>query len=206
MSIQQQDLSTALADVRRAFRLVYAYQRRLFDLYAEVDGLLVEKGLAFERWGAVWNASPPRTGTPFFRNKWAWDMLPGYALGCYWVDQKPRGGLRRRLLLQAIADTGRTYDGAEPDPVQFDDVETARSTLRMGRWTSTAGKPDWNAAWQRISDKEWDWEGRATVEIDGAAYTYEYAEQDLSELVDPDAVRALLIEPLGRWADDPLGG
>ncbi len=206
MSIQQQELAAALTDVRRAFRLVYAYQRRLFDLYAEVDAVLLEKGLAFDQWGAVFNAPPPRKGTPFFRNRWAWDMLPGYAVGSFWADEKPRKGLRRRFLLQALADTGRTFSGAEPDPVQFEAVEESRSALRMARWTTTAGSPDWNGAWQMVSSKDWSWKGRATVELDGATYTYEYEERDLTELVDPAAVRALLLDPLGRWADDPLGG
>lgn len=206
MTTTSDELSDALADVRRAYRLVYAYQRRVFDLMAEVDGTLTEQGLAFVKWSPLFNHAPPAAKTPFFKKRWAWDMLPGWAVSCRWEDPKLVKGLQRRLVFQSVADTGRKYDGAEPDPVDFDEVTQCRSELRIGRWTTSAKAPDWAVAWEKVSAIDDYWARPQIVEIDGATYTYHYLGLDLAELVDPGAVQSLVIDPLERWAVAPRTG
>ncbi len=194
------DLAAALTDVRRAYRLVYAYQRRMNDLMAEIDTALAEQGLEFEVWRPVFNASPPRSGTAYFRGRWAWDMLPGYATQVQWCDSARRKGSRRRVVVQAVADSGRTFDGAEPDPVDFEAAEESETQLRIGLWTTTASQPAWDAAWSAVSTRDRYWEGVQDAEIDGGHYTYEYVGVDVASLVDARATKALVIERLTTWA------
>lgn len=78
MTTTYEELNNALADVRRAYRLVHAYQRRVSDLMTQVDQTLSATGLSFVQWRPLFNKASPRTSTPFFSGgRWAWDMLPG---------------------------------------------------------------------------------------------------------------------------------
>ncbi len=208
MTTSPEELAIALREVRTAFRLVYAYQRRLSDLYAEIDTVLSANSLQFDRWGPCFNNRPPTEKTRFYaRHLWAWDMLPGYAPSSEWTEKNTKGGVFRRVVIEALADTGRLSPGpaSEPDPLQFDDAEKCRSILRIGLWTTTTLQPDWRQAWDRIVSTRPNWGVRATVEINGATYTHDYMEVDLANLVIPGAVEKELLEPLKRWANNPLG-
>jgi hypothetical protein len=195
-----QDLAAALTDVRRAYRLVYAYQRRMNDLVAEIDAALTQDGLEFELWRPVFNAPPPRSGTPYFRGRWAWDMLPGYATQVHWCDPTGKKGRRRRVVLQAVVDSGATFDAAEPDPADFEAADACESQLRIGLWTTTATQPTWDAAWAAVSARDAYWDGVQEVDVDGSRYTYEYVGVDVSRLVDAKATRALVLDRLAGWA------
>lgn len=202
MSEQRQpnfDLAAALVDVRRAWRLVYAYQRRMNDLVAGVDTVLAHHGLEFELWQPLFNAPPTKRGTPYFRGRWAWDMLPGYATQVHWIDPQLKNGRRRRVVLQAVADSGRRFEGGEPDPVDFEPADAAETQLRLGLWTTTAAKPAWEAAWAVISTREY-WLGVQSVDVEGAIYTYEYRAVDVADLVDASAAKALVLDMLSTWA------
>ena len=200
----EDDLASALTALRRSYRLLYDWQRRVHDLHAAVDTTLRQEGLTFQRWRPLFNSPPARAGTPFFRDRWTWDMLPGWATSTRWGDERRRGPARtrRRVVFQCLVDTGRRYDGDEPDPARFLPVEEATSELRVGLWTSDAATPDWGAAYQRVQARDadgWDWTGELALQVDEDAYTYAYRGVALATLVDAAATRRALLDPLQAW-------
>jgi hypothetical protein len=114
MSSTSFDLPDALANVRRAYRLLHAYHRRLCDLLQLVHESVGKAGLEFESWEPLNVARLPRSATPFFEN-WAWDLTPAYQVRCVWRDghqDKTKEKLVRRVVIDAFADSG--WDWVQP--------------------------------------------------------------------------------------------
>ncbi|XXX81440.1 hypothetical protein WMF30_22035 [Sorangium sp. So ce134] len=145
------ELARALAEVRRAYRLLHAYHRWLCDLLQLTDEFLAELGFEFERWEPLNVARLPRSAKPFFRSeRWAWDLTPAYQVECSWLGSSK--GIRCKVYIHAIADTGYDDSGdTEPDPTRFRAAEDAASELRVGLHRTRAKKPDWSGAWKLLS-------------------------------------------------------
>lgn len=203
MSEAENDLAGALTDVRRAWRLVYAYQRRLNDLLAVVDARLVARKFGFEGWRPTWYSPPPRTGTPFFRaGTWAWDMLPGYRCYVEWTRATGSGGTQR-VVIDASADSGFRKAGGEPDPGEFAPVEESESVLWIGLWTATTRTPDWGAAWTAISAKGVPPGEEAVATVGGVAYSFRSMPVYIEDLPEPADVEREVTGPILAWADPP---
>ena len=204
----KEDLTTALADLRYAFRLVYGYQRRINDLFQRVELSLKDTGLRFHQWGPMQTARVPKSDTPFFRpGKWAWDLLPGYAIQAFWQDESPRRGHSRQLLLQAVADDGRVYKGEEPNPLHFTAVSESGSFLRIGMLSCNGQKKaSFAEAYSEASrlkrNEQLMWE--LTLPADGQLYRYRYIDIPMEELITEEAERRLLIDPILAWSEQSL--
>jgi len=198
MSTERAYLAAALTDVRRSYRLVQSYQRRLWDLLQSLDEVLSGAGLPFERWTPMNVWSPPKTGTRFFVERWAWDFIPAYQIGCEWQGTDAPKNLTRRVFVIATADTG--YDATsqgEPDPAQFKPAEECATVLRVGLWTASTGSPDWNEALQaRKAQSERE---SYTMTVEGTTYTCQIVHVDVADLVDETAVRTRVLEPIQSW-------
>jgi uncharacterized protein YjiS (DUF1127 family) len=192
-------LAEALVDVRRAYRLLHAYHRRLCDLLQATDELLSERGLQFAEWCPL-NVAMLHKKKPFFRPEhWAWDLTPAYQVGCIWQGVKNGGAYQVRI--EAVADTvySTSRDG-EPDPGRFKPAESSTSELWVGLWKAQAAEHNWAEAWKQVERTGDPFDGKEhTANVDDVAHTYRYFMIDLTELVDERAVKERLLVPLGGW-------
>lgn len=200
MNDKNNELKAALEDVRRAYRLLHAYHRRVNDMFYAVHEFLEKRGAEFMSWGPlnVWNL--PQKTKPFFRPEtWAWDLTPAYQIECVW--HRSQGGMHHKLHVHAIADTG--FDAAgegEPDPARFEPPETSRSEIRVGLHRTCAKQLDWGAAWKKLSaDPTRKNTGVHRVKVGNDDYAYRYFAMDLVELGDEQAVKEKLLQPLDEW-------
>jgi hypothetical protein len=203
MSTQSSDLHRALSEVRRAFRLLHVYHRRLCDLLQTIDETLSRSGLAFQRWSPINVLWLPDGTSPFFRpDKWAWDLSPSYQVLCEWKGA--HGDQVRRVVFECVADTGyNTTGGGEPDASRFDDVERCITELRVNMWTARGTDADWGAASKEVGELPDKYDGRAhAVRVGGVDLTYARYAVDAAELVDESAVHAKLCAPLEAWLKD----
>lgn len=198
------ELARTLADVRRASRLLVAYQRRMNEVFYRVHLALQARGLEHRWWGSDRHRTPARSHVlQFAPGKWAWDMFPGLSLAAEWSTGGPAV---RRVYLALDTDTGfeKPASGGEPDPTCFSLApDDARTRLRAGLYTADRADPPWvqirvhalEHRWHRAVDQEidWDWQGWRG--------TYRYLEVPAEALVSGDAVDRLLVQPLAAWAD-----
>ncbi|HSN99434.1 MAG TPA: hypothetical protein VLS89_14160 [Candidatus Nanopelagicales bacterium] len=204
MSTTRDDLARSLADVRRAYRLVQLYHRRLCDLLQTVDDTLTRGGLEFDRWDPQNVARLPKAGKPFFRPEhWAWDLTPAYQVRCSW--EQATKGQSRRVDLDLIADTGFAPTGeGEPDPGAFVDAERSATELHVGLWTARAKRAAWGEAWTRLEAFQDVFDGKPhTVDIDGVGHTFRHLRVDVADLVDAQAMKARLLDPIEQWLREP---
>lgn len=201
MSTTHNQLAAALTDVRRAYRLVQTYQRRLWDLLRGVDDLLSRAGLPFVRWQPMNVNSPPKPGTRFFVDRWAWDFVPAYQIGCEWQQIETKKKLARRVFVMATADTG--YDATsegEPDPAGFKPAEECATMLRIGLWTAPTTSPDWDEAVRERGGENKLRAGQShTLNVKGTKYTYMFFLLDVADLVDEVSVKVKLLQPIDAW-------
>lgn len=201
MNEKNNELVEALADVRRAYRLLHAYHRRVNDLFYAAHEFLGKQGAEFESWRPI-NVWPlPQKSKPFFRpDTWAWDLTPAYQVECIWSRAKDK--VNHKIHVHAIADTG--YDASaqegEPNPAKFELAEKSRSEIRVGLHRTRAAKPDWSAAWNLFSVLPNRKNGDIhIVKIGKDEYAHRYFEIDLVELIDEPAVKEKLLRPLNEW-------
>lgn len=202
----QEELADALHDVRRAYRLVYAYQRRITDVIGAIGEVVHRHDIPFIGWSPVHNAPPVKTGKMFFeRGKWAWDMLPLYAVHCEWHDPNPRKGFRRRVAVAALADTGFVKEGREPDPSDFEAAASSRSTLTVELWTARGRGVSWRDAVDHAEEHHPGNGVTVTFALENAAYSVERHSLALEELWAPDSLDRLVLAPIRAWTPTPPG-
>jgi hypothetical protein len=75
MSINKVELETALIDVRKAYRLLYSYQRRVMDTVKFIADTLAKS--VSSGW-SIYSSTTPRDGSKLNLDSWAWDWLNMY--------------------------------------------------------------------------------------------------------------------------------
>jgi len=200
MNDKKNELAAALVDVRRAYRLLHAYHRRLQDLLHTTHDFLMNDNFQFEHWSPINVSRLPQSTKPFFGSHWAWDMTPGYQVECVWRRSKEKAS--HKIHVHAIADTG--YDASaegEPNPATFESAETSRSEIRVGLYRARTKKPDWGAAWNLLSVKANRKNGDVhVVAVGNDEYSHRYFDVDIVELGDEHAVKEKLLRPVKEWA------
>lgn len=201
MKTSPDQLTGALTDVRKAYRLIHAYQQRVWDLLRTVDHDLAHAGLRFQRWMPMQYMSPPKSKTRFFVERWARDFLPAYHIGCEWQEEGTAAKPIRRVFIIVAADSG--YDStseAEPDPSAFEPAEKSTTAIRVGLWTASIGTPNWGEAWEHLPSDAREREGETHTGIaKDVTYTYRFLRIDVADLVDDAAVQAKLLQPIKSW-------
>ncbi|WP_276482694.1 hypothetical protein [Paraflavitalea pollutisoli] len=96
------DLQAALIDVRKAYRLLYMYQRRLVDT---VDYISQSIGVQIENTYCCFSGSF-FDGRKHYRDYWAWDWLPMYFHEFYCGAHKRLNGLVINVGIAIQSDTG----------------------------------------------------------------------------------------------------
>lgn len=182
------DLSAALSDVRRAYRLLHAYQRRVFDVVEEFVAAFDDR--QYYWWRPV-HYSKPGSSNPLER--WAWNMLPMVKTSFLYLGAGTDHNLTRpgewmlELLLES--DSGfELFGNAEPMSNDFDDVENCRTTLRAIAWCPTkATKLNWlHGFWDEV---EWPDRDKEVIEHDDPPLRVIADTFDLVALADKRAVR-----------------
>jgi hypothetical protein len=134
MASQIDEIDAVLCDVRKAYRLIHLYQRRVLDLCREITGTF-EIEPNFYQWTTSHIDMPPRRGNhPLSR--WAWDFSPLYDFcllylpeGVHHHTHKPDDWM---LVVRMAADSGFVLRGqTEPDPRDFQKVDICESTVTL---------------------------------------------------------------------------
>jgi hypothetical protein len=189
------ELKAALTDVRRAYRLVYAYQRRVFDLAGAIAEPLEAAGFEFEHWEPTLFATP---GKSFYKpDKWAWDFLPAYSFRSTWNRFRPSDV--RRASLTIVADTGFEKKRAEPDPADFVPPEKALSELWLNLWRSEV-TPPWEKTVAALASAGEIADGQEhKLDVGGVACQFRRLRVDLSDLLEEATVDKRLLQPVRQW-------
>ncbi|WP_044240347.1 hypothetical protein [Chondromyces apiculatus] len=202
--MQPEDLAPALADVRRAYRLLQVYHRRVCDLLQTFDEAVTAQGLAFVDWGPLNVYRLPKRRKPFFRPEiWAWDLTPAYQVRCTW-EQSTKGHARC-VIVEVIADTGyTTVNDGEPDPATFQDESASATEIHVGLWSAHTKRVDWKAAQTLLKSVQgWEQGGPHLVSVGGIQHAYERLRLDMAALTTMDAVRQQMITPVTDWLRRP---
>ncbi|MFC3529790.1 hypothetical protein ACFOMH_16570 [Paracoccus mangrovi] len=134
---QPTDLASALADVRHAYRIVAAYQQRLFFLLRQIEAGFPE--LHFAYWEPAEYARPPQGRTTPW-TKWCWDFLPYYSsLNFLTQDGVPIGQKldigEWFIMVKFFTDSGfnneieTTPSFSGPDPLKMPPVEETETMI-----------------------------------------------------------------------------
>ncbi|RJF83323.1 hypothetical protein D3877_01095 [Azospirillum cavernae] len=127
-----QSLPDALADVRRAYRLLWSYQKRVLNIVA-----MIREQLGFVPHHIEYQFSRPgqRMESP---ETWMWDALPFSLIGFDATNQGDPKAIGARLLyIEVVSDTGlmiekdRGGGDWEPNPLVFSPLEESRSELLL---------------------------------------------------------------------------
>lgn len=207
-----------LETIRRAYRYVVAYERRVIDSIALVDEAL--RGRAFERYGKSRSLHTEWPSRSKVLDKWAWDNVPNYARRFEWRRGEENTAGSCFVIVDHVADTSfenRVLDGrgGEPDPLE--DLEPAAASRSILRWiaVSFAGPLPtklYNEKWGILLAQHFG-TGTSPLRIsepvpephrrEAAPLTLVTHCIDLAELTNADALRARFIEPLLTSIGDP---
>jgi hypothetical protein len=159
----QQDLQKALIDVRKAYRLLWIYQRHIVDVIGLISNLLQ---YSFWRWDTSQIGRIPGRATtnPFGEGEWIWSTLPLYRMSLLYFPNELDWNvqLRGQWMLEVFieSDTGSSAneDETEPGPSSFIPADQSETVLRLYAWYCTQdGSLDWfEDIWQKLDWPEHD--------------------------------------------------
>lgn len=137
-------LGEVLSDVRKAFRIVAAYQQRTLQLIDYICRLFPELEYDFwtpEHWSPTGRNILPSQG------KWAIDGLPFYSFSVLLIDPE----LRFAIEILHSADTGLDHveDFQAFDPSEMEDPERTSTTLALIGWrmNGVETRAEWRSAY-----------------------------------------------------------
>ena len=186
-------LDNALTDVRKAYRLLWCYQKRVFDMVK----LFVEEfdDMTFYNWRTLHAGHPCRTGTNPMGDRWTWDMLPMVRASYLFLPggSDHNATLPGQWMLEVFINSDGGFseaeDGYEPDPANFEAAEKSTSTVSLFAWycRGETSKNWLGGVWKTL-----DWPGADGEKVDHAdpPFTVFRRDFDLATLPDKDAVRA----------------
>lgn len=133
-------LSEALLDVRRSYRVIGAYQKRILGLMDYIGRSL--PGAVFEGWDPEWWSRPGRKILPS-DNKWSLDGLPFVAFSVrFLMPSKAIDSERFEFAIEILhnADTGvdDVDFGKESDLSELENPLETESILYFFGWKSTS--------------------------------------------------------------------
>lgn len=177
------DIKSALCDVRKAYRLLFLYHRRVADLITEIAGLM--------RCDFYFQAFRPQRHGVYGQN---WDQALPMIRNCFLflptgqdAEDVKTGDWMLAVLVQS--DTGFPLDGEAPGlnlatllPV---DAAQSRFSLMVYRSMIDQQRNWYRNVWDAVS---WPKDREVTLELDGAIKTYAMS-FDLAELADNDTVK-----------------
>jgi hypothetical protein len=147
------EIDSALEDVRKAYRLLWLYQRRIFDICQEIGKQFKETEFYYTNF--YYGGRPTRN--PF--KEQVWRMLPISQISFFYYKHNVNGDWKNfprkgdyLIDLYVISDTGLTnYSGkGEPNPTKFTPINECASQLRMYIFLNDQDRnesTDWYKIW-----------------------------------------------------------
>ncbi len=143
------DLSRALADVRKAYRLIWLYQHRVVNI---INVITEKLGYKFYRWdtGDIGRMPGQVTKNPFGDGEWIWSTLPLYRMSLLYLPTTIAWNVQKKdewmLEVYVESDSGLKWcdDDTEVSPTEFLPVDESQTYLRLYAWyCSQDGELDW---------------------------------------------------------------
>ena len=191
---QQHDLTPAMENVRRAYRVVAAYQRRTFSTIKLIEAKFPEVG--FYYWTPrLYKQPPQRASSPV--DRWGWDGLPFYDFSILYTERELDDGyrpLRGRWMLDVHVQSDSGYDdetSGEPNGETFDAAEDSETNLSLTAWRCDGDQfsnRNWYSVWKDV-----DWPEESDVATDvGGGFTSLRSVRDVADLPDRAAVETFV--------------
>ncbi len=202
-----------LATIRRAYRYIVAYERRVLDAISQIDE--VARDADFERnqpqrWWPLYRNATSRDWAP---DKSAWNSIPVYACRYRWMSGEHNVIGTRYLLLDHVADTDfeqqmLTTPNLELEPLDgLAAPEKSRSILRwfLIELTGPLTTQQWKDYWpdilaKQVSQPAVDLLLKAPTDsprsYTGKSLRFTSACVDLETLDSPDSLKTLVLDPL----------
>ena len=194
MATSTKNLSNALIDVRRAHRLLYAYQRRMSDLaYFIKCKLGMPKFRGFKHFSnPIYGRSKGHSRLSIWHDMWAWDYLYSYLFEYYLGEQKTSDeAYEYKLSIIQYSDTGyfdQEEEGTRLELEKFKPEKESSSKLLF----FLEYKP---------KDRNWEWGDGTSLEgivLDKKVGRKEHTK----EVRDIEGVKQILCSfPLERFID-----
>ena len=194
------DLKHALVDVRKAYRLIWLYQRRVVDIIRLIADTL---GYRFYRWETedIIGRMPGRTTTdPFSEGSWIWSTLPLYRMSLLYLPTTLDWNVQKKgeWMLEIVVETDSGFSEREDDleraPSEFKAADQSETFLRLYAWYCTG---DGNVGWFSNIWNELDWpeqDDEVTVEHPTVPVRLLRRSLDLSTLPDRASVERAIAE------------
>ncbi len=139
-----EELTNTLVDVRKAYRLLYLYQK---NILSTIDKFAQEFSCTFYWWTPTETSPPPQRGTDITK-RWAWDLLPLYSTALLYysehsqpADHSPGEWL---LAMHLTTDSEFESNGEEPNPINFEKAEDSETSIIASLWyCRKAMKENW---------------------------------------------------------------
>lgn len=161
-------LAKALVDVRKAYRLIYLYQK---NVLSTIERFAQEFAVTFYWWTPTEFSAPPQRGTDLTK-RWAWDLLPLYSTAILYTSE---GGQSTEhspgewlLSFQLTTDSSFEADGEEPNPTTFDPAKESETSIIVSLWYC-----------KKAISSNWFY---------GIWNNQEYPENEFEEYVDPEGL------------------
>lgn len=165
METTTENLSKALLDVRRAHRILYAYQRRMSDLaYFIKCKLGMREFRGFKHFSnPIYGPSKGHSRLSIWHDMWAWDYLYSYLFEYHLGEQKTSDELHDyKLSLIQYSDTG--YFDREEEEEEEEEEEATRLELEKFKPEEKSGSKLLFFLEYKPKDSEWEWKDGSYME------------------------------------------
>lgn len=164
----KEDIASALENVRHAYRVVWAYQRRMLDT---INAITAEFPDTRHYWWRpnMSDCIKSHANSDPVQDRWAWDSLPLYNFSLLRLPREPRIGKDRDLIQPRKGDwmleitheadstslENHSVDG-EPDALDFRAVREGETSLSLFLWRCDReiGETTWADAWDNVGMDE----------------------------------------------------
>ncbi|RYY41658.1 MAG: hypothetical protein EOO08_00575 [Chitinophagaceae bacterium] len=178
-ALSSEQFDATLVDVRKAYRLLYSYQRRVMDTIQ----LIGEKFDRYEPLGfPLFSGMAPREGGKVNFDSWAWDWLPMYCYEFYF-GKAVIGSDEYDFAISIYSDSGWEDNLGEHDQTE---VENFAVPEKSGSWIYMyVGRNMW-----KPKSFEDDWSSATSDEFQEQSETGKFISRrlPLSELMTEDAI------------------
>ncbi|MDB5250656.1 MAG: hypothetical protein JWQ40_5050 [Segetibacter sp.] len=135
------DIDVVLLEVRKAYRLLYTYQRRVMDI---MEFVADQTSRRYAGGWSKFSASSPKDGKGSLDQTWAWDWLNMY---CYefWFGEKIIDGNNISFSVWLVSDTG-FYDTASEDALDISKFNVVEDSIT--KLVFVVGRNTWHSGFE----------------------------------------------------------
>jgi hypothetical protein len=183
--ITKDQLSNILVDVRKAYRLLYSYQRRVMDTVQFIGAQLSKH----EPNGyPLFSSMAPGEGRKVNFDNWAWDWMPMYCYEFYFGKEEKNGNAYE-FAISIYSDSGYDDSEGDHDQTQVEKfVSPEQSTTKIYLYI---GKNMWKP---EEFDNDWTIDSKDEVQYGDANGKFISKRFDLTELMDEESIISCLAQ------------